>query len=88
MVLIRSRVCTAPLNFLLLTYLVGRYSAQQIPSTERRFQSYTFNMHAESLFQSSAPHMLIKFPHFFTQTSVEALLESYTGGSKADSHCN
>ena len=49
----------------LVVTVVGRYSAQQIASTERRFQCCIFNMYAESVFQSSAPHMLHEIPSLF-----------------------
>ena len=57
----KYRVSTAPLNSkkkLLLKYLVGRYPAQQIASTEQRRQRCVLITRVLKRFHSSAPHLL------------------------------
>ncbi len=60
---------------LLVVTVVGRYSAQQIASTERRFQCCIFNMYAQTGVTPVLHTCFIKFPHSFAQTSVMAVFD-------------
>ncbi len=59
----------------LVVTVVGRYSAQQIASTERRFQCCIFNMYAQTGVTPVLHTCFIKFPHSFAQTSVMAVFD-------------